>query len=95
VSDFWIKRVLSTDLYVDRLATTALLIATAALELLRDVLGAEVIDAKPAGRTLLPNTGACSRCGASTTRYGPAGSPLCDQCRDAGTSRPAKDAEPA
>jgi hypothetical protein len=28
----------------------------------------------------LPVTGHCSRCGTTTTRYGPAGSPLCDRC---------------
>ena len=65
-----------------------------AVDLLADILGAEIIATGPAG-TPLPVAGHCSRCGSSTTRYGPAGSPLCGQCRDGGASRPAEDAEPA
>ena len=65
------------------------------LDLLRGVLGAKVLATYAHGRAPLPDTGPCSRCGASTTRYGPAGSPLCDQCRDGGASRPARTAEPA
>lgn len=41
----------------------------------------------------LPVTGHCSRCGSSTTVYGPAGSPLCDRCRASRTAGIAKDAE--
>ena len=62
-----------------------------ALDLLADVLGAEVIAIGPV-ESPLPVTGPCSRCGSSTTVYGPAGSPLCDRCRDDGASRPGKDA---
>ncbi len=65
-----------------------------ALRFLADLLGAEVIATGPP-RSLLPVTGRCSRCGSPTIVYGPAGSPLCDQCRTNGTPRPAKDAEPA
>ena len=59
-----------------------------ALNVLTDILGpVEVIAVGPAGSPL-PVTGPCSRCGSSTTVYGPAGSPLCDRCRDDGASRP-------
>ena len=53
---------------------------THALDLLRDVLGAKVIATYAHGRAPLPDTGPCSRCGATTTRYGPNGSPLCAGC---------------
>jgi len=62
-----------------------------ALNLLADLLGAEVIATGPP-RSPLPVTGRCSRCGSPTTVYGPRGRPICDQCRDAQT---AEDAEPA
>jgi len=64
---------------------------THALDLLRHVLGSKVIATYAHGRAPLPDTGPCSRCGATTTRYGPAGSPLCDQCRE-GTATTAKEA---
>jgi hypothetical protein len=52
------------------------------VSLLADVLGpVEVIAIGPV-RSPLPITGHCSRCGSSTVVYGPAGSPLCDQCRN-------------
>jgi predicted dehydrogenase len=54
---------------------------TYALDLLREVLGAKVIATYAHGRAPLPDTGPCSRCGATTTRYGPNGSPLCADCR--------------
>ena len=54
---------------------------THALDLLRRVLGAKVIATYAHGRAPLPDTGPCLRCGTTTTRYGPAGSPLCDRCR--------------
>src|SRR6516162_72390 len=38
----------------------------------------EIIATGPADSPL-PVTGPCSRCGTTMTRYGPAGSPLCDQ----------------
>ena len=44
---------------------------THALDLLRDALGATVIATYPNVRAPLPDTGPCSRCGATTTRYGP------------------------
>jgi predicted dehydrogenase len=56
---------------------------THALDLLRRVLGAKVITTYAHGRAPLPDTGPCSRCGATTTRYGPNGSPLCADCRAA------------
>jgi hypothetical protein len=49
-----------------------------ALNRLADLLGAEVIATGPP-ESPLPVTGPCTRCGSPTTRYGPAGSPLCDQ----------------
>ena len=55
-----------------------------ALLFLADLLGAEVIATGPP-RSPLPVTGRCSRCGSPTIVYGPAGSPLCDQCRTNGT----------
>ena len=60
--------------------TTAKHTGDLALDLLADVLGAEVIAIGPVGSPL-PVTGRCSRCGSSTTVYGPNGRPLCDQCR--------------
>lgn len=60
-----------------------------ALNLLADLLGAEVIATGPVDSPL-PVTGRCTRCGSSTTVYGLAGSPLCDQCR--GDARTAEDA---
>ena len=54
---------------------------THVLDLLRRVLGAKVIATYAHGRAPLPDTGPCSRCGTTTTRYGPAGSPMCAQCR--------------
>lgn len=60
------------------------------LDLLASILGpVEVIATGPV-RSPLPVTGPCSRCGSSTTVYGPAGSPLCDQCRDGGAPGRAK-----
>lgn len=49
---------------------------------LTDILGPVEIIAIGPRDSPLPVTGHCSRCGATTTRYGPAGSPLCDLCRD-------------
>jgi hypothetical protein len=60
------------------------------------MLAAEIIADGPKDSPL-PVKGHCSRCSSLTTVYGPAGSPLCDRCRDGGASRPAKtakDAEP-
>jgi hypothetical protein len=68
---------------------------THALDILRQVLGAKVITTYAHGRAPLPDTGPCSRCGTTTTRYGPAGSPLCDQCREGGTTRPTRSAADA
>ena len=65
---------------------------THALDLLRHELGAKVIATYPNARAPLPGTGPCARCGSPTTRYGPAGSPLCDHCREGGASRPAQTA---
>ena len=65
-----------------------------ALKLLADMLGAEVIAIDPVDSPL-PVTGTCSRCGSSTTRYGPAGRPVCDRCRNGGASQPARTAESA
>jgi hypothetical protein len=48
---------------------------TYALDLLRDALGATVIATYPNARAPLPDTGPYARCGATTTRYGPGGSP--------------------
>lgn len=60
------------------------------LSLLADLLGpVEVIAVGPVDSPL-PVTGHCSRCGSSTTVYGPAGRPLCDRCQDDGASRPGK-----
>ena len=68
-----------------------------ALNVLTDILGpVEVIAVGPVDSPL-PVTGHCSRCGSPTIVYGPAGSPLCDRCREGGASQPArtaKDAEP-
>lgn len=69
-----------------------------ALTCLAALLGpVEVVAIGPPGMPL-PVTGRCTRCGSTTTVYGPAGSPLCDRCRDSAASRPAKtanDTEPA
>ena len=59
-----------------------------ALDLLRDALGATVIATYPNARAPLPATGPCARCGATTTRYGPDGSPLCAGCRPPGHAVP-------
>ena len=61
---------------------------THALDLLRDALGATVIANYPNARAPLPDTGPCARCGATTTRYGPDGSPLCADCRPPGHALP-------
>jgi hypothetical protein len=60
---------------------------------LADLLGPIEIIATGPVDSPLPVTGHCSRCGTTVTRYGPAGSPLCDQCRDGGASRTAKSAK--
>ena len=61
-----------------------------ALDLLADVLGpVEIIAIGPVDSPL-PVTGYCSRCHSPTTVYGPAGSPLCDPCREGGAWCPAK-----
>lgn len=68
-----------------------------AVDLLADMLGAEIIAAGLVDSPL-PVVGHCSGCDSSIIRYGPAGSPLCDRCRGGGASRPARtaeDAEPA
>jgi hypothetical protein len=57
------------------------------LDLLADILGVVEIIATGSADSPLPVTGHCSRCGAATTRYGPAGRPLCDECREGGASR--------
>ena len=54
-----------------------------ALNLLADLLGAEVIATGPP-RSPLPVTGPCSRCGASTTVYGPGGRPCVTGAEKAG-----------
>jgi hypothetical protein len=67
------------------------------LSLLADILGPVEVIAIGPNDSPPPVTGHCSRCGSSTIVYGPADSPLCDRCRDAGASRPtenAKDTEP-
>lgn len=69
----------------DRL-TTAQHTGDLALDLLADVLGAEVIAIGPVDSPL-PVTGRCSRCRSSTTVYGPSGRPLCDQCRPGVTNQ--------
>ena len=61
---------------------------THALDLLREVLGATVTATYPNARAPLPDTGPCARCGATTTRYGPDGSPLCAGCRPPGHAVP-------
>jgi len=61
---------------------------THALDLLRDALGATVIATYPTARAPLPDTGPCARCGATTTRYGPDGSPLCAARRPPGRAVP-------
>jgi hypothetical protein len=66
-----------------------------ALDLLAEILGpVEVIAIGPPDNPL-PVTGHCSRCGASTTVYGPAGSPLCDPCRASPAAGTAKEPDPA
>jgi hypothetical protein len=67
---------------------------TNALDLLRDALGATVIATCPNARAPLPATGPCSRCGATTTRYGPHGSPLCADCRPPGHAVPLPSPDP-
>jgi hypothetical protein len=62
---------------------------------LADLLGPIEVIATGPPRSPLPATGHCSRCGSSTTRYGPAGSPLCDRCQDSGTSRAVETAKGA
>jgi hypothetical protein len=65
------------------------------LSRLADILGpVEIIAIGPVDSPL-PVTGSCSRCGSSTTRYGPAGSPLCGRCRESGASRTARTANDA
>jgi hypothetical protein len=61
---------------------------THTLDLLRDAFGAKVIATYPNARAPLPNTGPCARCGATTTRYGPDGSPLCAGCQPPGHAVP-------
>jgi predicted dehydrogenase len=61
---------------------------THALDLLRHILGAKVITTYEHGRAPLPDTGPCSRCSATTTRYGRNGSPLCADCRAARPALP-------
>lgn len=65
-----------------------------AVDLLADMLSAEIIAVGPVNSPL-PVTGHCSRCGSSTIRYGPAGSPLCDRCREGGAPRPVRTAKNA
>jgi len=65
------------------------------LNRLADILGPVEIVAIGPVDSPLPVAGPCSRCGTTTTRYGPRGCPLCDQCRDGGASRPAKTANDA
>jgi hypothetical protein len=65
-----------------------------AVDLLADVLGAEIIAVGPVDSPL-PVAGHCSRCGSSIIRYGPAGSPLCSRCQDGMASRPAQDVNDA
>jgi hypothetical protein len=64
------------------------------LSRLADILGPVEVIAIGPPRSPLPVTGHCSRCGTTTTVYGPAGRPLCDQCRDR-RERPAKTAKDA
>ena len=59
-----------------------------ALDLLTDVLGATVIATYPNARAPLPDSGPCARCGATTIRYGPDGSPLCAGCQRPGRAVP-------
>ena len=61
---------------------------THALDLLREALGATVIATYPNARAPLPDAGPCARCGATATRYGPDGSPLCGGCRLSGHAVP-------
>ena len=61
---------------------------THALDLLRDALGATVIATYLNALAPLPDAGPCARCGATTTRYGPDGSPLCAGCRPPGHAVP-------
>ena len=56
------------------------------LNLLADILGPVEVIAIGPNDSPLPVTGHCSRCGTATTRYGPVGSPLCDQCRNGSAS---------
>ena len=59
---------------------------------LAELLGPIEVIAIGPPRSPLPVTGHCSRCDSTTTRYGPAGSPLCGRCREGGASRPAQTA---
>ena len=61
---------------------------THALDLLADALGATVIATYPNARAPLPDTGPGARCGATKTRYGLDGSPLCATCRPPGHAVP-------
>jgi hypothetical protein len=65
-----------------------------ALDLLREALGAMVIATYPNARAPLPDAGPCARCGATTTRYGPDGSPLCAGCRPPGHAVPKTSPDP-
>lgn len=66
-----------------------------ALALLAELLGPVEVVAIGLPDSPLPVTGHCSRCGSSTTVYGAAGRPLCDQCRESRAPRPAKTGEDA
>jgi hypothetical protein len=66
-----------------------------AVDLLAQVLGpVEVIAIGPPDGPL-PVAGHCSRCGTTTTVYGPAGHPLCDQCTASPAAGTAKEPDPA
>jgi hypothetical protein len=65
---------------------------------LAELLGHVEVVASGPPDSPLPVTGHCSCCGPGSTVDGPAGHPLCDQCRERRALRPAKtgeDAEPA
>jgi hypothetical protein len=53
-----------------------------ALDLLAEILGSVEVIAIGPPESPLPVSGHCSRCGSSMIRYGPAGRPQCDRCRD-------------
>ncbi len=68
-----------------------------ALALLAELMGPVEVVATGPPDSLLPVTGLRSGCGPGSTVYGPAGHPLCGQCREGRAPRPAKtgeDAEP-